>query len=128
MNKVMLLGRITRELEVTKPRDTEVLKFSVAINRKFNKEVDFINCVAFGKTAEFINKFFKKGSMIGLSGRIQVGSYTSKDGKKINTTDVIIEEAYFTGEKPINQQETKPVSEKQYIEFEEVQDDDDFPY
>lgn len=107
MNKVMLVGRLTRDPEVrysTGENATETARFSVAVNRRFknvegNYDTDFINCVAFGKTAEFIEKYFRKGMAIGLTGRIQTGSYTNKDGQKVYTTDVVVEETEFVESK-----------------------------
>lgn len=94
MNIVTLVGRITRDVELHN-NNTAVAKFSVAVDRRFKKEgeptADFINCVAFGKTAEIIEKYFKKGSRIGVVGRIQTGSYTNKDGNKVYTTDVVVD-------------------------------------
>lgn len=107
MNKVNLVGRLTRDPEVrysTGENATATARFSVAVNRRFknaegNYDADFINCVAFGKTAEFIEKYFNKGMSIGLSGRIQTGSYTNKDGVKVYTTDVVVEETEFVESK-----------------------------
>jgi single-strand DNA-binding protein len=110
MNKVILLGRLTRDPEVRysqSDNSTATARFSLAVNRKFknaegNYDADFINCVAFGKIAEFIEKYFNKGDMIALTGRIQTGSYTNKDGVKVYTTDVVVEEVEFTGGKSSN--------------------------
>ena len=110
MNKVSLVGRLTRDPEVrytTGEKATATTRFSLAINRRFknaegNYEADFINCVAFSKTAEFIEKYFSKGGMIGVVGRIQTGSYTNKDGVKVYTTDVVVDEAEFVGSKSDN--------------------------
>ena len=107
MNKVILIGRLTREPEVKISNGgnaTATARFSLAVNRKFknaegNYEADFINCVAFGKTAEFIEKYFTKGSAMALVGRIQTGSYTNKDGVKVYTTDVVVDEVEFAGGK-----------------------------
>ena len=107
MNKVMLVGRLTRDPELrysTGENATATARFSVAVNRRFknaegNYDADFINCVAFGKTAEFIEKYFRKGMAIGLTGRIQTGSYTNKDGQKVYTTDVVVEETEFVESK-----------------------------
>lgn len=103
MNKVELVGRLTRDPEVrytTGESANAIARFSVAVNRRFknaegNYDADFINCVAFGKTAEFVEKYFTKGMAIGLTGRIQTGSYTNKDGQKVYTTDVVVEETEF---------------------------------
>ncbi len=110
MNKVILVGRLTREPETrytAGENATAITRFSVAVNRKFknaegNYDADFPNCVAFGKTGEFVQKFFHKGDMIGLDGRITTGSYTNKDGVKVYTTEVTVENAEFTGSKNAN--------------------------
>ena len=107
MNKVQLVGRLTRDPEIRYSQGenaTATARFSVAVNRRFknsegNYDADFINCVAFGKSAEFVEKYFKKGMAIGLTGRIQTGSYTNKDGQKVYTTDVIVEETEFVESK-----------------------------
>lgn len=105
MNSVHIMGRIVRDLELkySANGETAILGFTVAVNRKYNKpgeekQADFISCKAFSKTAENLAKFFKKGSMIALDGRIQTGSY-DKEGVKIYTTDVIVDGFHFTGER-----------------------------
>lgn len=100
MNSVQLVGRLTRDPEVRyTDSGTSVARFCVACDRRINREgedsADFISCVAFGQKAEFLEKYFSKGKRIGLNGRIQTGSYTNKDGKKIYTTDVIVENVEF---------------------------------
>lgn len=115
MNKVILIGRLTKDPEVKfsqGDKSTATARFSLAVNRKFknaegNYEADFINCVAFNKTAEFVEKFFHKGDMIALTGRIQTGSYTNKDGVKVYTTDVVVEEVEFAGGKSNGNGETQ---------------------
>ena len=107
MNKCTLVGRLTRDPEIRYSQGenaTATARFSVAVNRRFknsegNYDADFINCVAFGKSAEFVEKYFKKGMAIGLTGRIQTGSYTNKDGQKVYTTDVVVEETEFVESK-----------------------------
>ena len=107
MNKVQFVGRLTRDPEIRYSQGenaTATARFSVAVNRRFknsegNYDADFINCVAFGKSAEFVEKYFKKGMAIGLTGRIQTGSYTNKDGQKVYTTDVVVEETEFVESK-----------------------------
>lgn len=104
MNNVSLVGRLTRDPEV---RYTDgglsIARINVAVDRRFKKEgeqsADFISCVAFGKTAEFIEKYFSKGQRIGLTGRIQTGSYEKEDGTKVYTTDVIAENCEFVESK-----------------------------
>ena len=102
MNKVVLMGRLTADPEVRYSQGekaTAIARFSVAVNRRFKRDgepdADFINCVAFGKTGEFMEKYFRKGNRIALSGRIQTGSYINKDGNKVYTTDIMVEEVEF---------------------------------
>ena len=104
MNTVCLLGRITRDLELKYSQNNmAVCKFSVAIDRRTKeKETDFINCVAFGKTAEFLNSYFGKGRAIAITGHIQTGSYTNKDGNKVYTTEVICDSLDFADSKRSN--------------------------
>lgn len=104
MNNVSLVGRLTRDVEIRyTDGGTSISRFSIAVDRRFKSEgqpsADFINCVAFGKTAEFVEKYFKKGQRIGAIGRIQTGSYDNKDGVKVYTTDVIVEQAEFVESK-----------------------------
>lgn len=107
MNRVDLVGRLTRDPEVrytTGEKATAICNFSVAVDRKFKNaegkyEADFISCRAFGKTAEFVEKYFHKGMRIGVCGRIQTGNYTNKDGQKVYTTDVIAEDIEFVESK-----------------------------
>ena len=105
MNKVILLGRTTRDVEV-KHGDNESIfaRFTLAVDRRFKKledeqTADFISCVAFGKIAEFLEKFGKKGVKFIVEGRIQTGSYTNKDGVKVYTTDIIAEDIEFAESK-----------------------------
>lgn len=102
MNKVNLIGRIVRDPEVRYSQGATsmaVAKYTLAVDRRFKKDgeptADFINCIAFGKLGEFAEKYLKKGVKIAISGRIQTGSYTNKDGNKVYTTDVIVEEQEF---------------------------------
>lgn len=100
MNKVALLGRLTRdpELRYTPGNGTAVCKFTLAVNRQFKKdEADFISCVSFGKSAETISQYLLKGSQIAIGGRIQTGSYDAQDGTKRYTTDVVVESFEFVG-------------------------------
>lgn len=101
MNKAMLIGRLTRdpELNFAAGSGTAICKFNLAVSRQFKKdETDFINCTAFGKTAETIAQYFVKGRPIAIVGHIQTGSYDAKDGTKRYTTDVIIESFNFIGD------------------------------
>lgn len=105
MNNVNLMGRICKDVEVKQSQSgTAHLSFTLAVTREYKKEgeerqSDFISCKAFGKTAEFIGKYFGKGSMVAVSGKIQTGSYDNKDGVKVYTTDIFVDKVYFTGEK-----------------------------
>ena len=104
MNSVSLVGRLVRDPEVRyTPAQMAVARFTVAVDRPFSRDneqtADFISCVAFGKSAEFIEKYFTKGRPIGLTGRIQTGSYTNKDGVKVYTTDVVADRVEFVGNK-----------------------------
>ena len=97
MNKFFLMGRITKDLEINQTSShKQYLRFSVAVNRRKKEETDFFNCLAWEKQAEFIQKYFVKGSQISIVGRLQNGSY-EKNGTKFYTTDVIVEEIYFCG-------------------------------
>ncbi len=102
MNKVILVGRLTRDPEERRAGETTVTRFSIAVDRRFKQDggqaADFPSCVAFGKTAEFISKYFHKGMKIALEGRIQTGDY-EKDGVKHYTTDVIAEAVEFAESK-----------------------------
>ena len=100
MNYALLIGRLTKDPEV---RET-VTRFSIAVDRRFKRDgeptADFFNCVAFGKTADFVAKYFFKGKRIALTGRIENGSYTNKEGHKVNTTSIIVESVEFVDDKP----------------------------
>ena len=100
MNSVQLIGRLTRDPEIRyTDGGASIARFGIAVDRRFKQEngadADFIKIVSFGKTAEFIEKYFHKGMKIALNGRIQTGSYTDKDGKKVYTTDVVAENVEF---------------------------------
>ena len=107
MNKVILMGRLSRDPEVRYSQGdaaTAIARFSLAVDRRFKREgddqtADFINCVAFGKTAEFLEKYGRKGTKFVVEGRIQTGSYTNKDGQKVYTTDVVVENVEFAESK-----------------------------
>lgn len=105
MNKVILMGRLTRDPEVRYSQGenaTAVARFTLAVDRRFRREdasADFIGCVAFGRNAEFIEKYFRQGTKALITGRIQTGSYTNRDGQKVYTTDVVVEEQEFAESK-----------------------------
>ena len=137
MNKVVIIGRFTRDPEIkytTGENATATARFSLAVNRRFknkegNYDADFINCVAFGKTAEFIEKYFTKGMAIGITGRIQTGSYTNKEGQKIYTTDVVVEETEFVESKNKGTDDNVPNNNaNSNSDFEETVSDDEMPF
>ena len=103
MNKVILMGRLTRDPEVryTQTNNTLVASFSLAVNRRFARqgEADFINVVAWSKTGEFCSKYFKKGQQVGIIGRIQTRTWDDDQGQKHYVTEVVAEEAYFADSK-----------------------------
>lgn len=108
MNKVILMGRLTRDVEIKAGANTTIARFNLAVDRRFAKDddaqkADFIGCVAFGKTAEFLERFGRKGTKFVIEGRIQTGSYTNKDGQKVYTTDVITENVEFAESKAASQ-------------------------
>ena len=106
MNKVILMGRLTRDPEVRYSAGENALaiaRYTLAVDRRFRRDgeasADFISCVSFGRTAEFAEKYFRQGLKIAVTGRIQTGSYTNKDGQKVYTTDVVVEEQEFAESK-----------------------------
>ena len=118
MNKVELIGRLTKDPEVryTQSSNTQVSNFTLAVSRRFVKEgeerqADFINIVAWGKTAEFCSKYFRKGMQIALVGRIQTRTYDDTDGKKHYVTEVVAEEVYFADSK---KEQQEPQSDMQF--------------
>ena len=135
MNKVILVGNLTRDPEYqTTPNGVALARFSIAVQRKFvnadgNREADFINCIAWRGQADFVNKYFKKGSRIGLSGSIQTRNYEANDGSRRTATEVVVDDVEFVGPKqddgskeyepnePAVQNEEKP-------DLQPVEDDD----
>ena len=106
MNKVILMGRLTRDPEVRYSAGENALaiaRYTLAVDRRFKRDgeatADFINCVSFGRTAEFAEKYFRQGIKIAISGRIQTGSYTNREGQKVYTTEVVVEEQEFAESK-----------------------------
>ncbi len=107
MNKVILMGRLTRDPDVrysTGERQSTIARYTLAVDRRRRSAdgestADFISCVAFDRAAEFAEKYLKQGTKIAITGRIQTGSYTNKDGQKVYTTDVVIEEQEFAESK-----------------------------
>lgn len=128
MNSVQLVGRFTHDPDVRYTNGgATVARFSVAVDRRFAKEgeqtADFINVVAFGKTAEFIEKYFHKGNRIGIVGRIQTGSYKNKDGATVYTTDVVAENVEFVESKGGNNQQ-QPQPPADFVNVPDIPDDE----
>lgn len=136
MNKVILMGRITKDLELRYSQSAEptaVLKFNVAVPRKFKKDndnnTDFINCTAFGKTAEFIGKYFTKGKLIAIIGEIRVNSF-EKDGSKLKSTEVLIESVEFCGDRDSKKNDFSNfnTNDESFYSIEKNVDDDSLPF
>ena len=119
MNSVILMGRLTADPEVRYNKDGDAFgSYTLAVDRRYKKdggqETDFIRCVMFGKTAEFAEKWLKKGTRMIVRGRIQTGSYTNREGKKVYTTDVVVEEQEFAQTKAEAQGEKgQPAAQKE---------------
>lgn len=105
MNKVILIGRLTRDVEMkySTNNDTAIARYTLAVNRPFKREgepeADFLPCVAFNKTAEFAEKYLAKGMRVAIEGRIQTGSYTNGEGKKVYVTEIVVERQEFLEKK-----------------------------
>lgn len=136
MNKVILIGRLTREPETryTQTNNIQVTSFTLAVNRRFAKEgeqqADFINIVAWNKTAEFVSKYFKKGQQVAVVGRIQTRNYDDNNGVKHYVTEVVAEEVYFADSKKegqvdaSNMESSTPVTNNDF----EITSSDDLPF
>jgi single-strand DNA-binding protein len=135
MNKVILLGRLTNDVELKQtPSGVSVASFTIAVKRRFAKEgqqdTDFINCVAWRNNAEFVSKFFGKGKMIGIVGSLQTGKY-EKDGQTHYTTDVLVDEVHFAEGKSSTAPATTPTSENTFADtdgFIPIDSSDDLPF
>lgn len=118
MNKVCLNGRLTKDIELRHTQsDVTIAQFTLAVTRKFKNsngdyESDFINCIAYKKTAELMNEYVKKGDLIGIEGRIQTRSYENQEGKKIYVTEVIVESVDFLASKKEEKPKEEPVKQK----------------
>lgn len=135
MNKVILLGRLTKDVEVryTQNSNTLVSSFTLAVNRRFTKQgeerqADFINIVAWSKLGEFISKYFKKGQQVAIVGRIQTRNYEDDNGQKHYITEVVAEEAYFAESKKEDNNETANTSISESPEFGVISSDDELPF
>ena len=130
MNKVALIGRLTKDVDVryTQSTNTLVAGFNLAVNRRFvrqgeERQADFISIVAWGKTGEFCSKYFKKGQQIGVIGRIQTRTYDDDNGQKHYVTEVIAEEVYFAGDKK-NDTDNQVAGDAQEDDFSSFSGDD----
>lgn len=130
LNKTILMGRLTKDVELKyTPSNIATCSFTLAVDRKFVKQgeqrqADFINCVAWRQTAEFISKYFGKGRMIAVTGSIQTRTWDDKEGKKHYATEVLVDEVSFTGEK--SEEHTRTASPMDA--FTPVESDDDLPF
>lgn len=147
MNKVILMGRLVRDPEVRYSQGATpvaVARYSLAVNRRFKRDgepdADFINCVALGKSGEFVERFFKKGQMVSVVGRLQVRSWDDKEGKKQWSTEVVVEENYFAESKASFEGRTaaggidapaapsKTSADEGFYPIDESIEDDDLPF
>ncbi len=137
MNKIMLIGRLTRDPEIrysTNDNNTAIARYTLAVNRPFRKngeqQADFLPCIAFGKTAEFAEKYLAKGMRVAVEGRIQTGSYTNQEGQKIYTTDVVVERQEFLEKRADNGQPDSGVAESYDDRFMDIPDgiDEELPF
>ena len=129
MNKVILMGRLTRDPEVRYSQGAQPLaiaRYTLAVDRRGSKQdeqsADFINCIAFGKSGEFAEKYLHRGTKIVVTGRIQTGSYTNRDGQKVYTTDVVVEEQEFAESKKNTQPAPEPAPAGGYEGFMNIPD------
>lgn len=129
MNNVSLVGRLTRDPEIKATNSgSSYARFSIAVDRRGKDAgTDFINIVAFGKTSEFIEKYFRKGQRIGINGRIQTGSYEGKDGKKVFTFDVIAENVEFVESKSASASAT-PANADGFVNIPDGVEDPGLPF
>lgn len=134
MNKTLLIGRLTRDPDIRYTQSEQpmtIARFNLAVDRRFKKDgeqsADFISCVAFGKTAEFIEKYVFKGTKIAVEGRIQTGSYTNNDGNKVYTTDVVVEQVEFAGAKTDSKSAAKE-SNDDFMNVADGLDDEGLPF
>ena len=133
MNKVILMGRLTRDPDIrysTGENSTAVARYTLAVDRRFKKDseqtADFISCVAFGRSAEFAEKYLHQGTKIAIAGRIQTGSYTNRDGNKVYTTDVVVEDQEFAESKNASGSGTSYSAPQQNQESASPMSDDGF--
>lgn len=135
LNKVFLMGRLTKDPEIryTAENNIPVARFALAVDRRFSKkgeerQTDFINCVAWNKTAEFVNNYFVKGKMMILVGRVQTRTWEDQDGKKHYVTEVVADEIFFGDSKGDNNRPELDLEVEDDKEFFPVDNDDELPF
>ena len=141
MNKIILMGRLTRDPEVrysAGDNATAIARYTLAVDRRFHREgepsADFFSCVTFGKSAEFVERYFRKGIKITLSGRVEIRKYTNKEGQPVSTVEVIVEEQEFAESKAASersqQADSSPISASAGDGFMNIPDgiDEDLPF
>ena len=142
MNKVILMGRLTKDPETRYTQGDNpmaISRYNLAVDRRFKREgdqnADFIPCIVFGKGGEFAEKYLRKGTKVAVVGRIQTGSYTNKDGQKVYTTEVVVEEQEFAEGKAGSQQTTqqKPAQTREesmdgFMNIPDGMDDEELPF
>lgn len=122
MNKAILMGRLTKDPEITSTTNgTSIGRFSIAVDRRYKREgepeADFFTCTSFGKQAEFVGNYLKKGTKVVITGRIQNDSYTNKEGQKVNTTKIMVEEIEFAESKKTETKEEEYLNTTEDIEL-----------
>lgn len=139
-NKFFGIGRLTKDPDVRYTQGEKsmaIARYTLAVDRKFKKDgeptADFISCVAFGKAGEFAEKYLRKGTKMAVFGRIQTGSYTNKDGQKVYTTDVVVEEQEFCEKKGEGESQNTPKADEGFMDLpgninDEVPWGDDIPF
>ncbi len=129
MNKAILMGRLTRDPETRNTNGLAITRYTLAVDRRYKDEngetgADFLNIVAFGKAAEFADKYFRKGTKVLVTGRIQTGSFTNKDGNKVYTTDIVVEDQEFAESK----RDDKPQPATNEDGFMNLPEEEDLPF
>ncbi len=133
LNSVTLMGRLTRDPELRyTQKETPVASFTLAVDRDFSgkedRQTDFIDIVAWSKTAEFVSKYFSKGSMAVVQGRLQIRDWTDRDGGKRRSAEIIADRVYFGEPKSSNNGARKPADVPVSVEFEDMEEDEELPF
>lgn len=133
MNNVSLIGNLVRDIELKYTNSGIACgKFTIAVNRRFKKEgqqdTDFLNCIVWNKSAEIMAQYLAKGSKVGINGRIETGSYDNKEGKKVYTTNIVVENFYFLSSKNASANSPQSNAHINSQDFTQVQNNDDIPF